>query len=115
MPADSISTPEAQLHDVEDVGERLHALGLDAKRRVLRLGGDEGADALARDHQPFGAQRRHRLAHHRAAHARGARQRLLGRQPRARREAPALDLLGELLEQTRARACAPRRAGGCAS
>src|SRR3954470_20880392 len=91
--------PETKLHDVEDVGERLHALGLDAKRRVLRGGRDEGAHALARDHQAFCAQRRHGLAHHGAADARGARQRLLGGPPRARLEASALDLLGELLEQ----------------
>ena len=51
------------------------------------------------DHQALGAQRRDRLAHHRAADARGARQRLLGRQARAGREAAALDLLGELLEE----------------
>ena len=50
--------PEAKLHDVEDVGERLHALGLDAERRVLRIGRDEGAHALSRHHQAFGAQRR---------------------------------------------------------
>ena len=90
---------EAQLHHVQDLVERLEALGLDAKRRARRLGRDEGAHTLARDHQPFGPQRRHRFAHHRARDARGARERVLGRQPGAGREAPAPDLSGELLEE----------------
>ena len=46
---------EAQLHHVEDLVKRLQSLGLDAKRRALRLGRHESADALARDDEPFGA------------------------------------------------------------
>ena len=90
---------QAQLHDAEDIGQGLHAFRVDAERRTLRLRRHECADPLARDHQALGPQRGNRLAHHGPADARGARQRLLGRQALAGREPPALDLLGELLEQ----------------
>ena len=47
---------------------------------------NEGADALAGDDESFGAQRRHRLAHHRAAHPGRRDQLLLGRQAGAGRQ-----------------------------
>ena len=72
----------AQLHDLEHLAQRAQLVGIDAERPA-RIRRDEGADALARDHQPLGAQRRDRFAHHGAAHAGRRDQLLLGRQPRA--------------------------------
>ena len=90
---------QAQLHHVEDLVERLQPLGLDAKWRARRFGRDKGAHALPRDDQAFGAQCRHRFAHHRTRDARGSGQRLLGRQPCAGRQAPATNLARQLLEE----------------
>jgi hypothetical protein len=50
---------------------------------------------LARLDQALGAQCRNRLAQHGAADAESRRQFLLGRQPRAGREAAAFDLGGK--------------------
>ena len=78
--------------------DRAQAVGIDAKRPALDIAHHKSADALAGLDQAFGAQRRHRLAHHRAAHAERRRQFLLGRQPRARREPAAGDFGGEPLD-----------------
>ena len=78
----------AQLHDVEHVAQRTSA-----RRSRRGRGGAPGRRrrrrALAREHQPVGAQRRHRLAHDGAADAGRRDHFLLGRQPRAGRELAA--------------------------
>ena len=71
----------AQFHHLEHFAQRPHFLRLDAERAVGAVG-DEGADALARHDQAFGAQRRDRLAHDGAADAECGDHFLLGRQPR---------------------------------
>ena len=84
---------QAQLHHVQDLLQRCcRRSGSMRNGALLRLGRDEGADALARHHQALGAQRRHGFAHHGAADARRARQLLLGGQALAGRQPAALDL-----------------------
>ena len=98
----------AQLHDLEHLAQRRQLVEVDAERPA-RVLGDECADALAGDHQPLGAQRRHRLAHHRAADAGGGDHFLLGRQPRAGRQLAAGDVGGEPRRSARAVERARRR------
>jgi len=86
MPADSISTPRRNSITLRMSPSDCKLSGSMRNGARCWLGRDEGAHALVRGHQPLGAQRRHRFAHHRAADARGARQRLLGGHARAGRE-----------------------------
>ena len=86
---------QAQLHHVEHVARSAAALGAAMRNGRGRRIGDIGARAAARHHQPVGAQRRDRLAHHGAADAQRRGQRLLGRQARARLQAAAPDVVGE--------------------
>ena len=88
----------AQFHDVEHLAQRGAFVEFDPERtpHILR---DEGADALARDDEPLGAQMCNRLANHGAADAGGRDHFLLGRQPRPRRELAARDIRGQPREQ----------------
>ncbi|HZW72638.1 MAG TPA: hypothetical protein VFF43_03795, partial [Caldimonas sp.] len=58
----------AKLHHVQDVADRAHLRRVDSERSALDVARDEGADALARLDQPFGAQHRNRLTHDCATH-----------------------------------------------
>jgi hypothetical protein len=87
-----------QLHDLHDFRNRAQAVRIDAEWATLHVADDKGADALAGLDQTFGAQHRHRLAYHRAAHSERRREFLLGRQPRAGRDAAASDLRREPLD-----------------
>ena len=89
----------AQLHDAQYVGQRFQPLGVDAEGAALDIGGDEGADALAGQHQPLRAQRRDGLADHRPADPETRHHRLLGGQPRAGRQLARSDLGGKQIDQ----------------
>src|SRR5258707_232548 len=67
-----------ELHDAQDLRHRAQTLGIDPERSLQGIERDEGADALTREDQPLGAQRRDRLADHRPADAEGRHHGLLG-------------------------------------
>ena len=81
----------AQLHDVEHLAQRRALVEIDPERPPHPVG-DEGADALSREHQTVRTQRGHRFTDHGAADAGGRDHLLLGRQTRARRQLAAGDV-----------------------
>jgi hypothetical protein len=85
----------AQLHDLQHFLQRMQILQFDAER-APRIVGDKGANALAHHDQPVGAQAGDGLAHDGAAHAGRRHHFFLGRQPRARQQAAAGNIAGDL-------------------
>src|SRR5262245_24304243 len=81
----------AQLHDLEHFAYRRQTIDIDAERPagILR---HKGPDSLSGYHQPFSAQRGHRLAYDRSADAGRRNQLLLGWKARARRDVSAGDV-----------------------
>ena len=84
----------AQFHDVEHLAQRRVFVEIHPERPP-HLFRDEGADALAGDHQAVSFQGGHRFAHHSAAHARGGDHFLFRGQPRAGRQFAADDAGGQ--------------------
>ena len=111
-PVASISTPVRSSSTLRASREQRVFVEIDAEGPPHLLG-DEGADALARDHQPVGAQGGDRLADHGAGNAGGRDHFLLGGQALSRRELAAGDIGGEARHEFRRQPA--RGSSGCSN